>query len=99
MPYTREQAVYPDKSLRHSKFWPASGRLDEVYGDTNVRGLTGPLDETMLNPCSSSYANVALSTSTPRHDLRSASRLASKIDGLSTHLAALLPSSALLHLQ
>lgn len=36
MPYTREQAVYPDKRLRRNKFWPASGRLDEVYGDTNV---------------------------------------------------------------
>lgn len=35
-PYTRAQAVYPEKYLRRHKFWPASGRLDEVYGDTNV---------------------------------------------------------------
>ena len=36
-PYTREQAVYPDQRLRRSKFWPAVGRVDEVYGERNVR--------------------------------------------------------------
>lgn len=35
-PYSREQAVYPDKRLRRSKFWPAVGRVDEVYGERNV---------------------------------------------------------------
>lgn len=35
-PYTRQQAVYPDKRLRRNKFWPASGRVDEVYGERNV---------------------------------------------------------------
>lgn len=35
-PYSRAQAVYPDRRLRKSKFWPAVGRVDEVYGERNV---------------------------------------------------------------
>ena len=42
-PYSREQAVYPDKRLRRSKFWPAVGRVDEVYGERNVRYTSVPL--------------------------------------------------------
>ncbi|MEH6823241.1 MAG: aminomethyl-transferring glycine dehydrogenase [Motiliproteus sp.] len=33
--YTREQAVFPVASLKSSKFWPASNRIDNVYGDRN----------------------------------------------------------------
>jgi glycine dehydrogenase len=34
-PYTREQAAFPVKSLREYKFWPAVGRVDNVFGDRN----------------------------------------------------------------
>ena len=35
-PYTREQAAFPVPSLRDWKFWPAVGRVDNVYGDRNL---------------------------------------------------------------
>jgi glycine dehydrogenase len=34
-PYTREEAVFPSRSARESKFWPTSNRIDNVYGDRN----------------------------------------------------------------
>src|ERR1017187_3990661 len=34
-PYPREQAAFPVKSLRDYKFWPAVGRVDNVFGDRN----------------------------------------------------------------
>ncbi|HEY5718539.1 MAG TPA: aminomethyl-transferring glycine dehydrogenase [Motiliproteus sp.] len=33
--YSREQAVFPVPGLKASKFWPASNRIDNVYGDRN----------------------------------------------------------------
>ncbi|MBL9217844.1 MAG: aminomethyl-transferring glycine dehydrogenase [Opitutaceae bacterium] len=35
-PYSRETAAFPDKWTRASKFWPAVGRVDNVYGDRNL---------------------------------------------------------------
>ncbi len=35
-PYSREQAGYPLKWLRDHKFWPAVGRIDNVFGDRNL---------------------------------------------------------------
>jgi len=35
-PYSRECAAFPDKWTRASKFWPATGRVDNVYGDRNL---------------------------------------------------------------
>lgn len=72
-PYSRQQAVYPDKRLRRNKFWPASGRVDEVYGERNVSKLDlAVLQATFLTPCMSSlYANVARSTSIPIYRYRS----------------------------
>jgi len=35
-PYTREQAAFPVASLRDFKFWPACGRVDNVFGDRNL---------------------------------------------------------------
>jgi glycine dehydrogenase len=35
-PYSRECAAFPDKWTRASKFWPAVGRVDNVYGDRNL---------------------------------------------------------------
>jgi glycine dehydrogenase len=34
-PYPRESAAFPVKSLRDYKFWPAVGRIDNVFGDRN----------------------------------------------------------------
>jgi len=35
-PYTRELAAFPAPWTRVSKFWPAVGRVDNVYGDRNL---------------------------------------------------------------
>ena len=35
-PYSREAAAFPDRFTRASKFWPAVGRVDNVYGDRNL---------------------------------------------------------------
>ena len=35
-PYSREQAAFPVPGLRDWKFWPAVGRVDNVYGDRNL---------------------------------------------------------------
>ncbi len=34
-PYSREQAAFPLAFLREHKFWPAVGRIDNVFGDRN----------------------------------------------------------------
>ena len=34
--YPREVAAYPAPWLREHKFWPAVGRVDNVFGDRNV---------------------------------------------------------------
>ncbi len=35
-PYSRELAAFPSPATRTSKFWPAVGRVDNVYGDRNL---------------------------------------------------------------
>ncbi len=35
-PYTREEAVYPVRSLVRSKYWPPVRRIDNAYGDRNL---------------------------------------------------------------
>jgi len=35
-PYTREQAAFPVPGLKDFKFWPACGRVDNVFGDRNL---------------------------------------------------------------
>jgi glycine dehydrogenase len=35
-PYSREQAAFPAPWSREHKFWPAVGRVDNVYGDRHV---------------------------------------------------------------
>jgi glycine dehydrogenase len=35
-PYSRMQACFPAAWLREHKFWPAVGRIDNVYGDRNL---------------------------------------------------------------
>ncbi|GAA0164836.1 dehydrogenase [Lithospermum erythrorhizon] len=35
-PYSREYAAYPASWLKGAKFWPTTGRVDNVYGDRNL---------------------------------------------------------------
>jgi len=35
-PYSRDVAAFPCQAVRESKFWPAVGRVDNVYGDRNL---------------------------------------------------------------
>ena len=35
-PYSRELAAFPSEFTRQAKFWPAVGRVDNVYGDRNL---------------------------------------------------------------
>ncbi|KAL3645979.1 hypothetical protein CASFOL_011159 [Castilleja foliolosa] len=35
-PYSREYAAYPATWLKTAKFWPTTGRVDNVYGDRNL---------------------------------------------------------------
>ncbi|GAA5850348.1 hypothetical protein JCM8547_001841 [Rhodosporidiobolus lusitaniae] len=44
-PYTREQAAYPVKSLRHRKFWPTVSRVDDSYGDRNLVCECGDVEQ------------------------------------------------------
>ena len=35
-PYSRELAAFPLATLKHAKYWPPVGRVDNVYGDRNL---------------------------------------------------------------
>ncbi len=41
--YSREQAAYPLPSLRNYKYWAPVGRVDNVFGDTNLICACPPL--------------------------------------------------------
>jgi glycine dehydrogenase len=42
--YSREQAAYPNAHVRAHKFWPAVGRIDNVYGDRNLYCTCPPME-------------------------------------------------------
>jgi len=44
-PYSREQAAFPAPWAREHKFWPAVGRIDNVYGDRNLFCSCPPVEE------------------------------------------------------
>ena len=44
-PYSREQAAFPAPWQRESKFWPAVGRIDNVFGDRNIFCSCPPMEE------------------------------------------------------
>ncbi len=44
-PYSREQAAFPTAWVREHKFWPAVGRVDNVYGDRNLVCACPPVSE------------------------------------------------------
>jgi glycine dehydrogenase len=43
-PYSREQAAFPAPWSREHKFWPAVGRVDNVYGDRHVVCMCLPVE-------------------------------------------------------
>ncbi|WP_437584592.1 aminomethyl-transferring glycine dehydrogenase [Paramicrobacterium sp. CJ85] len=43
-PYTREQAVYPVRSLVRTKYWPPVRRIDQAYGDRNLMCECPPIE-------------------------------------------------------
>lgn len=43
-PYSRQQAAFPVANLGAHKFWPAVGRLDDVYGDRHLICSCPPID-------------------------------------------------------
>ena len=43
--YSREQAAYPLPSLRIDKYWSPVGRVDNVFGDTNLICSCPPLSD------------------------------------------------------
>jgi glycine dehydrogenase len=43
-PYSKEQAFFPQESLREDKYWPPVGRVDNVYGDRHVVCSCPPLE-------------------------------------------------------
>jgi glycine dehydrogenase len=44
-PYSRKRAAYPLPWIKERKFWPAVGRIDNVYGDRNVFCTCLPIDD------------------------------------------------------
>jgi glycine dehydrogenase len=44
-PYSRETAAFPLQSLKHVKYWPPVGRVDNVYGDRNLFCACVPIAE------------------------------------------------------
>ncbi|KAL1445425.1 hypothetical protein MTO96_006741 [Rhipicephalus appendiculatus] len=45
LPYTREQASFPAKFVTpETKIWPTVGRIDDIYGDTNLMCSCPPME-------------------------------------------------------
>ena len=43
-PYSKEQAFFPLPGLREDKYWPAVGRIDNIYGDKNLACTCPPME-------------------------------------------------------
>jgi glycine dehydrogenase len=41
--YSREEAAYPVRALRHAKYWSPVGRVDNVWGDRNLSCSCPPM--------------------------------------------------------
>jgi len=46
-PYSRQQAAFPLAYIRHSKFWPSIGRINNTYGDRNLVCTCEPIESYM----------------------------------------------------
>jgi glycine dehydrogenase len=42
--YSREDAVYPIRSLIRGKYWPPVRRIDQAYGDRNLVCACPPIE-------------------------------------------------------
>lgn len=49
-PYSREYAAFPAPWLRIAKFWPTTGRVDNVYGDRNLICTLLPVSQMAEEP-------------------------------------------------
>jgi len=47
--YARSKAAYPLKWIEDNKFWPASARVDDAFGDRNLICSCAPIDEYRKN--------------------------------------------------
>ncbi|MDD5460910.1 MAG: aminomethyl-transferring glycine dehydrogenase [Methylococcales bacterium] len=45
LPYSRQQAFFPDNNQHDDKYWPPVGRIDNVYGDRHVVCSCPPLSD------------------------------------------------------
>ncbi|CAA9891110.1 glycine decarboxylase, PLP-dependent, subunit (protein P) of glycine cleavage complex [Candidatus Methylobacter favarea] len=45
LPYSRQQAFFPDGNQHDDKYWPPVGRIDNVYGDRHVICTCPPLSD------------------------------------------------------
>ncbi|HEX9829127.1 MAG TPA: aminotransferase class V-fold PLP-dependent enzyme, partial [Bacteroidota bacterium] len=43
-PYSREQAAFPAPFVKHNKFWPSVGRINNTYGDRNIMCACPPIE-------------------------------------------------------
>jgi glycine dehydrogenase len=43
--YSREDAAFPVAQLRHAKYWPPVGRVDNVWGDRNLFCTCPPMSD------------------------------------------------------
>jgi glycine dehydrogenase len=43
-PYTRQQAAFPAPWVKHAKFWPPVGRVDNYHGDRNLFCTCPPME-------------------------------------------------------
>jgi glycine dehydrogenase len=45
LPYSRQQAFFPDNQQHDDKYWPPVGRIDNVYGDRHVVCTCPPVSD------------------------------------------------------
>lgn len=45
LPYSREQAAFPKEWVKHHKFWPTVGRIDNVGGDRHLICNCSPMED------------------------------------------------------
>ncbi len=43
--YSREKAAFPAPFVRHNKFWPSVGRVNDAYGDRNLVCSCPPIED------------------------------------------------------
>jgi glycine dehydrogenase len=45
LPYSKQQAFFPDNNQHDDKYWPPVGRIDNVYGDRHVVCTCPPIED------------------------------------------------------